>query len=96
MNLPGAPVRYDFPGRVSDIGAAERELRRLERSMTVAYHRGDKFALDYLDRRYKRASRALAALRWHAQQADTGQRPEPSPAPLAAPAAAGANERTTP
>lgn len=56
------PLRYDFPHRVRDVGGAERELRRLERSMTVAYDRGDKFALDYLDRRHKRATRALGAL----------------------------------
>ncbi|NES28952.1 hypothetical protein GCE86_19655 [Micromonospora terminaliae] len=85
------PPRYDFPDRMRGVSSAERELNRLERSMSVAYDRRDKFALDYLTRRHQRATRALAVLR--AQQTFTEQE---SPARDAAPAAAGADERTTP
>ncbi|MFI7429805.1 hypothetical protein ACIBPB_22665 [Micromonospora sp. NPDC049836] len=56
------PLRYDFPHRVRHVGGAQRELRRLERSMTVAYHRRDKFALDYLTRRHQRAEQAYRRL----------------------------------
>ncbi|WP_200214976.1 hypothetical protein [Micromonospora coerulea] len=63
------PLSYDFPGRLRGLSSAERELRRLERSMSVATHRGDRFAFDYLDRRHKRASQALALLRWREQSA---------------------------
>lgn len=57
------PLTYDFPDRMRGLSSGQRELKRLEQSMAVAYHRGDKFALDYLDRRHQRASQALAVLR---------------------------------
>ncbi|MFI6331905.1 hypothetical protein ACIBBG_26805 [Micromonospora chersina] len=63
------PLVYDFPRRLRGLSAAERELRRLERSMSVATHRGDAFAFAYLDRRHKRASQALHVVRWREQNA---------------------------
>ncbi|WP_262015649.1 hypothetical protein [Micromonospora sp. Mcm103] len=59
---------YDFPRRMRGLSSAEREIRRLERSMSVATHRRDAQALAYLDRRHKRATQALHTLRWREQR----------------------------
>jgi hypothetical protein len=57
------PLPYDFPGRLRGSASAEREVRRLERSMSVATKRRDRLAFAYLDRRHQRATQALRILR---------------------------------
>lgn len=65
---PTKPLRYDFPDRMRGVRSAERELARLERSMSVAHERRDVFAFAYLDRRHKRARQALHTLLHREQQ----------------------------
>ncbi|MET7752595.1 hypothetical protein [Micromonospora sp. NPDC005367] len=71
------PLAYDFPDRMRGLSSAQREVARLERSMTVAYRRRDNLAFAYLDRRHQRARQVLAVIRQREQQAEDALAPVP-------------------
>lgn len=52
------PGGYDFPHRLRTPGAARREIRKLDRSITAATLRGEKRTVAYLEARRQRAAHA--------------------------------------